>query len=354
MRPRLKRALRRIDRDARTIQFGVHPAQAVVLGDVEPAVRRLIDSLDGTRTLEQAIAESELTERSAREVIGMLTRHGVLEDASASPEPLARLTVAERDRLRPDLDRLSLTCDDGGMGALRARRAAHVRLHGAGRVGAQVAVLLAAAGVGNLCVVDPGTARHEGVVPGGLGWDDVGRAREDGAVAAARRIAPSVNAWPGRTASRLSDRASRPDLVVLAPVGPLDPALIRELGEEGIPHLLVTAYEGRGSVGPFVLPGVTPCLVCLELTRRDRDPGWPMVGARLGGYPGGEIACDTALATLVAAEAVIQVLAYLDRSSVMKGTLDVLPDGHWRHRTWDVHPQCACGRTVTASLTMVE
>src|SRR5690606_40683072 len=70
-----------------------------------------------------------------------------------------------------------------------------------------------------------------------------------------------------------SDRASRPDLVVLAPVGPLDPALIRELGEEGIPHLLVTAYEGRGSVGPFVLPGVTPCLVCLELTRRDRDPG---------------------------------------------------------------------------------
>src|SRR5690606_33208419 len=302
MRPRLKRALRRIDRDARTIQFGVHPAQAVVLGDVEPAVRRLIDSLDGTRTLEQAIAESELTERSAREVIGMLTRHGVLEDASASPEPLARLTVAERDRLRPDLDRLSLTCDDGGMGALRARRAAHVRVHGAGRVGAQVAVLLAAAGVGNLCVVDPGTARHEDVVPGGLGWDDVGRAREDGAVAAARRIAPSVNAWPGRTASRLSDRA-----------------LIRELGEEGIPHLLVTAYEGRGSVGPFVLPGVTPCLVCLELTGRDRDPGWPMVGARLGGYPGGEIACDTALATLVAAEAVSQVLAYLDRSSVMKG-----------------------------------
>src|SRR5690606_13402562 len=62
MRPRLKRALRRIDRDARTIQFGVHPAQAVVLGDVEPAVRRLIDSLDGTSTLEQAIAESELTE----------------------------------------------------------------------------------------------------------------------------------------------------------------------------------------------------------------------------------------------------------------------------------------------------
>lgn len=160
MRPRLKRALRRIDRDARTIQFGVHPAQAVVLGDVEPAVRRLIDSLDGTRTLEQAIAESELTERSAREVIGMLTRHGVLEDASASPEPLARLTVAERDRLRPDLDRLSLTCDDGGMGALRARRAAHVRVHGAGRVGAQVAVLLAAAGVGNLCALGtPGQKR---------------------------------------------------------------------------------------------------------------------------------------------------------------------------------------------------
>ncbi|GAA0950486.1 hypothetical protein GCM10009560_69980 [Nonomuraea longicatena] len=143
--------------------------------------------------------------------------------------------------------------------------------------------------------------------------------------------------------------------MILAPVGPLDGVLVNELTALGIPHLLVAAFEGHGSVGPLVEPGVTACLHCLDLTRRDRDPGWPIVTARLGGFPAGEIACDTTLAALVAAEAAAHALAYLDGRAcvVTNGTIDILPDWQRKRRTWTIHSQCRCIRNFATSLRMV-
>ncbi|NUW46499.1 ThiF family adenylyltransferase [Nonomuraea rhodomycinica] len=153
----------------------------------------------------------------------------------------------------------------------------------------------------------------------------------------------------------LGDGTHRPDLVILAPVDPLDFVLVNELAELGIPHLLASAFEGHGSVGPLVLPGRTACLHCLDLTRRDRDPGWAMVTARLGGYPPGELACDTTLATAVAAAATGHALAYLDGrpSAVTNCTTDVTPDGRWCSAPWTRHPECRCMRNNPYSLRMV-
>ncbi|MCG5216607.1 ThiF family adenylyltransferase [Streptosporangium soli] len=360
LRPRLKPALRRFPRDQRTLQFGVHPRRAVVLHDLEPGVRGVIEGLDGTRDLAQVVADATaagLDPDQARALLHLLARRGVLDDAAARPVPLRALGQAERDRLQPDLDALSLHpgTTDSGYGALERRRGAHIRIYGAGRVGAQVAALLAASGVGHLCVVDPAIAQPRDVVPGGLGWAEVGAPRHDGAVAAARRLAPGVNAWTAAAASRPGDAARPPDLAILAPAEPLDEVLVAELMAAGIPHLLVTAFEGFGSIGPLVLPGRTACLRCVELARRDRDPAWPIVSARLGGFPAGEIACDTVLSTLVAAAASGHALASIDgiEHVVTNGTLDVLPDWGWRRRSWARHPKCRCFRNEFGSLTMV-
>lgn len=164
---------------------------------------------------------------------------------------------------------------------------------------------------------------------------------------------PSVNAMAG--GPYLGDQSDRPDLVILAPVAPLDGVLVNELTALGIPHLLASAFEGHGTVGPLVLPGKTACLHCLDLTRRDRDPMWPIVTARLGGYPPGEIACDVTLAALVAAAVAGHALAYLDgrESAVTNGTMDVTPDWRWKRRSWTIHPQCRCMRNNPYSLRMV-
>ncbi|MFI0424755.1 ThiF family adenylyltransferase [Spongiactinospora sp. 9N601] len=349
-RPRLKAALRRVARDPRTLQFGLHPQRASVLHDLEPPVLRVIEGLDGTRELRQVVADAAkegLAEEQARTLIGMLAQRGVLDDA-AFPPPLTSLSLAERDRLQADLDALSLHPEttDGGAAVMERRHAAHVRVYGAGRVGAQIAVLLAASGVGNLCVGDTAIARPRDVVPGGLGWSAVGAPRHDGAVAGARAVAPGINAWTSAFASHPADRAHRPDLAILAPVEPLDQILVADLAEAGIPHLLVSAFEGLGVIGPLVQPGLTACLRCLDLARRDRDPAWPTVSARLGGYPAGEVACDTVTATIVAATAAGQALSWIDekKSIVTNGTLDVLQIWGWRRRSWSVHPQCRCSR----------
>ncbi|WP_162794973.1 ThiF family adenylyltransferase [Nonomuraea lactucae] len=164
---------------------------------------------------------------------------------------------------------------------------------------------------------------------------------------------PSVRVSAG--APYLGDGSQRPDLVILAPVAPLDRVLVNELNELGIPHLLASAFEGHGSVGPLVLPGRTACLHCVDLARRDTDPAWPVVAARLGGYPPGEIACDTTMATLVAAAAVGHALAFLDGrgSTVTNGTSEVMPDWRWRSNSWPPHPECRCMRNNPCSLTMV-
>ncbi|WP_157249604.1 ThiF family adenylyltransferase [Nonomuraea typhae] len=373
MRPRVKPALRRVLRDERTLQFGVHPQHAVMVTDLTEPLRVWIESLDGTQDLSQALkaaAKAGMPEPDARTLIAELTAQGVLDDASVPPTPLQDLPLLERDRLRPDLDALDLSRDTpaGGLAILGHRRERRVRVYGAGRVGASIVNLLAASGVGTIRVIDPALTRPEDLVPGGLTWAELDLPREEAAVAAADRVisAPSShNPAPDEPSEPyvrliaggpyLNDRSDLPDLVILAPVGPLDGILVTELTALNIPHLLVSAFEGYGTVGPLVHPSQSACLHCLDLTRRDRDRGWPMVTAHLGGYPAGEIACDTTLATLTAAEATRHALAYLDGrpSIVTNGTIDIWPDWQRKRRTWAIHPQCRCIRNNPDSLRMV-
>src|SRR5690349_19542119 len=98
MRPRLKPALRRITRDERTLQFGLHPRHAVVLTDLEPEVRRWVESLDGVRDLAEVLvgaAEAGIGEDRGRTLLDLLVSRGVVDDAGVGPGPLRTLTMAE-------------------------------------------------------------------------------------------------------------------------------------------------------------------------------------------------------------------------------------------------------------------
>ncbi|MGI5273681.1 ThiF family adenylyltransferase [Nonomuraea sp. CA-218870] len=394
MRPRLHPALRLVDRDEQTVQLGAHPRRAVVLTGLSRAARRWLGGLDGSRDLAVALREARLAglpEAFARALLDRLATSGALDDAGG---PALPLSLAALDRMRPDLDAMALAgaAPGAGRAALRRRADSRVRVYGAGRVGAQVVALLAAAGVGRIRVFDPEPARPRDLVPGGLTWAEVGLTREAGA---ARRADPGDEGagrrdrggaegrapagtgvgtarsgeraeGRGRPGARaavevlaggpfLGDGTERPDLVILTPVRPLDMVLVNELMTLRIPHLLGSAFEGHGLAGPLVIPRQTACLHCLDLTRRDHDPGWPVVTARLGGYPPGEIACDAAAAASVAAAVTGHALDYLDghASAVMNGTTDISPDRRWSYRSWAIHAQCRCIRDNPNPLTMV-
>lgn len=343
MRPVLKPALRRLWRDDTTLQFGIDPHRAVILTGLGPDAVKVLEMLDGTRDSDTVIRTATargVPEETARRLLDLLTRAGVLDDATAETRPPAALAPEDLQRLRPDLASICLDGRDAGSGLrmLARRHAALVHVHGAGRVGASIASLLASAGVGHIHVRDPGWVRHADVAPAGYVKADVGERREDAISGVLRRTATA------RTAAPLSRSA---DLAVLAPATAPDPAATVALVREGIPHLLVGVRETVGVVGPLVIPGTTSCLRCLELHRRDRDPARPRILAQLC-RPQGVEACDTVLATAVAAQGAFQALAHLDgrgdRSPTANGTLEITLSGwRWRRRSWPPHPGCGCG-----------
>lgn len=354
MRPVLKPALRRVWRDSTTLQFGLDPERAVVLSGLDLAAARFVEGLDGTsdeaEVLDRAPALGLGRDRAGR-LLELLYRCGVLEDAGADRRRLSSLPVTDRDRLGPDLASLSLigpptayprSDGDGGVAALHRRRSRAVLVVGAGRVGASIASLLAAAGVGHVIPEDPSPARAGDTSPAGLHLEALGARREDAARLAMRRLAPLTRA-------ELPAGRAGVDIVVLAPTAATDPNVADRLVRTGVAHLLVTVREAVGVVGPLVLPGRSSCLRCADLHRADRDPAWPRVAAQLAAAHarGPETqACDVALATLVAAQATLQVLAILDRTSVppaVDGTLETrLPEGLTRRRSWGRHPACGC------------
>lgn len=344
--PQVKPALRRIWRDGGTLQLGCDPARAVLISGLDPRQVELLDRLDGTAdpaALRREATRLGLAPELVDDLLHLLAGSGVLEDAAELADAsgwLARLEPAERDRLAPDAAAASLARTRTAAAALAARRRTVVQVLGAGRVGASLAALLAAAGVGTVVVEDAAATRPADLAPGGLTPADVGARRQDAVARLLRRGSPSV---------RTSPRARTPHLVVLARDSGLpDPRVGERLVRAGQPHLHAGVLDTTGVVGPLVLPGRSSCLRCHDLHRADRDPAWPEVAAQLADGRGrGPLACDVVLATAVAAHAGLQVLQLVDDGSAtpltVDGTLEIArQDGRVRRRSWSPHPSCGC------------
>jgi bacteriocin biosynthesis cyclodehydratase domain-containing protein len=97
-------------------------------------------------------------------------------------------------------------------------------------------------------------------------------------------------------------------------------------------------------VGPLVPPTGGPCLNCLDLHRRDRDPAWPELAAQLA-TPGREPCAATTLLS-AAGLAAGEVLRWLDGETpaTVGAIVEVAGPGETRRRSWPPHPRCHCFR----------
>jgi len=175
------------------------------------------------------------------------------------------------------------------------------------------------------------------VAPAGWPAATVGQRRQHAAASLLGEVAPGLRTAPGDA-----------DLVVACP----DPGRTVTLGavdawvRTGQVHLIAELVETVARLGPLVRPGVTACVRCLHLHRRDRDPDWPLVAAQLAGAapsPAG----DAVLAATLAGHAALAALAVLDRPSQptpWDGAVWEVraPYGALRERHWVPHPACGC------------
>lgn len=81
----------------------------------------------------------------------------------------------------------------------------------------------------------------------------------------------------------LSTPQPRTDAVVFIVHRVVTPRSAATLMADDAPHLPVVLTGSGAEVGPFVTPGISPCLSCVAAHRRDRDPHWPAVAAQLIG-----------------------------------------------------------------------
>ena len=145
--------------------------------------------------------------------------------------------------------------------------------------------------------------------------------------------------------------APRPVVVV---VGAGEPRreLLDPLVRDGVPHLLVRMVEGEAVLGPFVDPGSTACLRCLDAHRTRADPAWPLLveqyaRATAQDRPDGvPEPVDAALAALALAWAArdLATLAGGGRPVTHSTTVRISPALEaLETRTWPPHSSCGCG-----------
>ncbi len=303
-RPRLRGPV--LVRSPTEVQVGVDPPTAVVLEtiDAEPFARWL-RRIDGTRTAAEltTLVAAELPDRwplpRVVNLLGRLGDHALLSEG-----------------IGPDRGRWSTQ---------------QVRLVGAGPVAARVADQLATAGIGTVVLVDDRSAQQ---------LDPAAPTRAQALRSRLGRRHPS-------TAVSVVNHWSKPEqgcdlTVIVSDTLECDRALTDALLRVDQTHLLVRPAGSGAVVGPAVRPGRSPCLQCLDLTRRDLDPGWPQLLPQLVARTG---PTSTTTIAWAAATTTTQALALLHGAAAetLGATLELSDDDHLvRKRRWPAHPMCGC------------
>jgi hypothetical protein len=304
-RPVLPGWLPVLQRASGVVQVGLDPRAGLIVEGVPDALPDLLSLLDGAHSVAELTAEAAdrgIGEDVLLQVLRSLAAAGLLDSPATGPaRPLG-----------------------GG----------RVRLIGAGALGQETAYALLAAGVGELHLVDPDPV------------DLLRYPRPGLATSQARALAAALQEH--RVTLRVADHWSDPSLptpeltVIATDRYEPDRAIGLDYLRDDHPHLYLRPLPGGAIVGPFVRPGLTPCLGCLDLVRAGADPDWPTLLAQLCRR---QAIVEPLLARWAAVTAVTQLAADLNaRPGTLAGTMEMTaPDCEMRYRRWPMHPACGCG-----------
>jgi bacteriocin biosynthesis cyclodehydratase domain-containing protein len=141
------------------------------------------------------------------------------------------------------------------------------------------------------------------------------------------------------------------DVVLVLSRGEIERERLDDLLRRRVPHLLVRTVDGGAVVGPFVEPGRTACLRCIDAHLSLGDPDHLPVLTRYvtaSQRPrgdGSEEVAEPVLGNLAIAWAVRDLLAHVDgeRPTTWSRTVRLGPAPSRQVQTaWSRHPECGC------------
>ena len=288
MRPILRPGTHVLRRATGDVQIGLDPATALVLPDREPVRSTL-------RLLAGSAARGSYADAS---VLELLELHGLVVD-ERDLMPL----LADRAISRHTAASLTRSAGSAARAVRTARRRSRVLIRGFGnpaadRLRADLGDLLAEAGIGV------------------------------------------------REGSQTTLECG-----VLFGIGEPDRELVDQWTRAETPYLVVRLTEGRAVLGPFVAPGRTACLRCIDAHWSDADPSWPLLVRQYAAASSRDRAdgapepVDPMLASLAVAWAARDLASYVDglRPSTWSATLTVHGQlDRIETRPWLRHPGCCC------------
>lgn len=285
MRPVLRPGVRILRRDVHTLQAGLDWPGRTTLPD-STALRVVLGLLDGVRTCDELIdlAAAQVNRAEAENSLARLVESGLVVDQAQTVMPVDGPSSSEWAAL-------SLLCSpvSATAGAATRRRRLRVAVRGHGHV--------------------------------------------------AEAVRRSLDA------SQLTVVGTRADLVIIA----ADHEPRRELSDSAIradrPHVWAYVRETCGVLGPFVLPGSTACLRCIDRAKTQLDRIWSTLVESATRPSRSTSPCDPALAGLVGAWAAHEVALWAAGLTplTLGSTLEVpqTADAPVRRR-YEANPECGC------------
>lgn len=283
--------LRRVQLHRDAVQLGADPDRAMLLQFADPASATLLEHLQTWTDLDayaSAARRMGVSDEDAADMLQLLRNEGLVIDARAlSSNGVASVRTPT---LTPEASAIAQRRDSPVGPILAARRRQRVFVNGVGETARGVATLLRDAEVGRVWCADDG-----------------------------RR---------GKATFSIVVNDAQPPVVTS-----------RAHARRNLPHLAVTAMDGSMYVGPLVRPGVTPCLLCVQLHRRDSTHHLPA-----GEFGGGGDLVEAPLRQFAVAAAVALTLQHLDGdvSHAEAVTVRMRPSLQASRKEWTFHPECGC------------
>ena len=144
---------------------------------------------------------------------------------------------------------------------------------------------------------------------------------------------------------RLATRHATPDAVLLVSDGEVPRGRLDPLVRDEVPHLLVRDHGDQIVVGPFVAPGRTACLRCVDCHLGDADPRRGLVVEQAATQaPLVAAPVDPTLRAVALSVAVRDVVTFLegDQPSTWSATLTVSRELDLVPTRWLRHAACGC------------
>lgn len=146
----------------------------------------------------------------------------------------------------------------------------------------------------------------------------------------------------------VTDAVESAQVVLLLSAEPVDRRQVDAWMRADLAHLILDADDARVRLGPFVLPGRSTCLRCVDAFATDHDPHHPLLIEQRRGAatPSGlplPIAHD--LVAIGTAMAVRELGSFAEGGTpaTLEQTIEIDPALEFPTTHWGRHPACGCG-----------